>query len=721
MAIHRNRREIPIPADAHINNNDGRVFIYTTPGAIRRESKRKVIGLATSSATMIPNDNFREMFPGLWEEYYGEDTGRRKVLSSGLFALMLGAGYSTGAYQALLDTVGPADANGIMDYASYLIGAGSNAAMNYSSAMAGSVTFSDRPLDDDYFCDLFSSKLPEEAMYRFRDAMMRKCRDMGTGKVWIAIDGSNIDCCSDGVDLAEKGHAKSGSDSDIVSFMYAVDAGTGRPITFFVYEGGKVDCKAMDLVVSYLSDSGLEIQGFILDRGFCYRDCLERISSLGKQYVVMLKSNTKGHADMVEKHGGEIRWNGERLVSLDGIFGVSEYGPVFSDGAPMAYLNLFYSAQNGCDRSLRLMEKVKKEIERLERVRDRGDGELEVASGLDRYVRMTVEDGKATFAPVVKEIFSSISAKGFYTIASSSDLGPAEVDRSYNLRNAPESLYAAMKTQLGGKTMRVHSTESMKGRHMAYFVALLLRWAVMDSCRRSDLRTNEMVHEMKRIQMLRQNNGDYTAIHSETERQKKLLSCFDILPGDFDMLAQMVNERSKPVHHIEVAKPEHEPVVVRKKPGRKKGVKTGPRKNKKAYVVGGKVLTEEEYDALRSGKEAAKAPDAKASGTSAADAVKPEPEKEFPRENTDAKGEENANAKAKTKDATKKATGKKAQKAKAEEPEEPKRKPGRPKGSKNKPKPGQKVWVVRKPGRPKGSKDKRPRKKRGSDNGPKNT
>jgi len=713
MAIHRDKREIPIPADAHINNNDGRVFVYTTIGAVRRASKRKVIGRATSGSTMIPNDNFREMFPALWEEHYGEKVGGHKVLSSGLFGLMLGAGYSTGAYPALLDALGPADANGVMDYATYLIGTGSNAAMNYPSAMASSVTFSDKPVDDGYFGELFSRRLSEDTMYRFRDAMMRRCMEMGARRVWIAIDGSNIDCDSEGVDIAEKGHAKSGTDSDVVSFMYAVDADSGRPVTFFVYEGGRVDSKAMDLMVSYLSDSGLEIVGFILDRGFCYRSCLEKISSLGKQYVVMLKSNTRGHVDMVRKHAESIRWDGDHLVSLDGIFGISDHGPVFSDGGPMAYLNLFYSAQNGCERSLRLMEKVKKEIARLERLRDAGEGELEVAPSLDRYISMTVEDGKAAFDPVVGEIFSSISTKGFYTIASSEDLGPVEVDRSYNLRNAPESLYAAMKTQLGGKTMRVHSTASMKGRHMVYFVALLLRWSVMDACRRSDLRTCEMVHEMKRIQMLRQTDGTYMAIHSENERQKKLLACFDILPGDFDVIAQMVGERSKLVHHIEVGKPEHEPVVVRKKPGRKPGVKVGARKNKKAYVVDGKVLTEEEY--MRHIEEEA-AKKSRAGRPASEDGATGGTQTAGSGNKGNAGGKDTGKG-----DDTPKTGGKKAGKDKKVEQEEPKRKPGRPKGSKNKPKPGQKVWVVRKPGRPKGSKDKQPRKKRGGNSDTKNT
>ena len=63
--IYWEKKEVPIPPDAYINHNDGRVFVMV-------EGKRKVIGHATSENTMHPNDMFRALYPDLWEAAYGE-------------------------------------------------------------------------------------------------------------------------------------------------------------------------------------------------------------------------------------------------------------------------------------------------------------------------------------------------------------------------------------------------------------------------------------------------------------------------------------------------------------------------------------------------------------------------------------------------------------------------------------------------------------------------
>lgn len=138
MAIHIDKSEIPIPKGAHINHHDGRVFVYTTLGAVRRNSQQKIIGRAVSDTHMVPNDNFRELFPRLWEEHYGEDVIQSKTLGSGLFGLMLGAGYSTMAYPCLLVSIGPEESNAVMDFATHILGSEYNAIPNQ-------VTFSNVP------------------------------------------------------------------------------------------------------------------------------------------------------------------------------------------------------------------------------------------------------------------------------------------------------------------------------------------------------------------------------------------------------------------------------------------------------------------------------------------------------------------------------------------------------------------------------------------------
>lgn len=48
-------------------------------------------------------------------------------------------------------------------------------------------------------------------------------------------------------DLAAKGKAKSRKNADIVSFIWAVNAEDGTPVTFFVNNGSTVDSKSVKL------------------------------------------------------------------------------------------------------------------------------------------------------------------------------------------------------------------------------------------------------------------------------------------------------------------------------------------------------------------------------------------------------------------------------------------------------------------------------------------
>lgn len=224
--------------------------------------------------------------------------------------------------------------------------------------------------------------LPGNDMVTFRDKMMLRSKGMDIAKAWIVVDGS-----------------------DAVTFMYAVAAQTGRPVTFLTSEEGKVDIKAVDRMVKYLSDNGIEVAGLMLDSGACRRDFLEDIARRGMQYLVTLGPEAAGHKAMMERHAQEIRWDKDHLVSLEGIFGISEYGHIFPGEGPAAYLNLFYDARKGCADSLDLLGKVSGEIVRLERVRDTGKDEPSAEVGLEVFIKEDARDGKTTFKPMVGEIF----------------------------------------------------------------------------------------------------------------------------------------------------------------------------------------------------------------------------------------------------------------------------------------------------------------------------
>lgn len=117
-----------------------------------------------------------------------------------------------------------------------------------------------------------------DQIHMFRTEWLDHCVKQGTRKVWICIDGSNNDCAVRDSELAQRGKAKSHNDTNIVSYMWVVDAESGRPITWFVNKGSMPDCKAVDEVIRFLTESELAVEGFIFDRGFASKDVLDLVT-----------------------------------------------------------------------------------------------------------------------------------------------------------------------------------------------------------------------------------------------------------------------------------------------------------------------------------------------------------------------------------------------------------------------------------------------------------
>jgi len=584
--IYWDKREIPIPEGAHINSNDGRVFIFLREGKVLEKSRRSVIGRATSKTTMHPNETFRQTFPALWKEYYGEDEFiKERQLNSGMYATCLGLSYKTGIYGLLLKSFGPLYANAIIDYAMYSNLTKSNVAMTFAERMASEVVFSKNLPNDTWLSEMFTSKMNRNQRMSFCDGWLQSCKDRGDTEAWISIDGSNDDCESEGCDLAEKGKAKSGSDSNVVYFIYAVSAETGLPLTYRVLNGGMVDAKAINDIIADLSSHGVTTRGLLLDRGLCASGVFSEIDKVGYPYIVMLKSNTYSHCKMLEEASEDIRWNVDHIVSRNSVFGISSQRKrrIFKHFDNEAFINLFFDGGNASDRSMTLIRKVLDTTSNLRDKIERGE-DAAVPVHMQQYVSIVESDGRKMVEIDRKQWQKSINSKGFYSMASDSNYGAEFVHRHYFLRDASEKVYAEIKTQLGYDVLRTHSTESVENRLFVCFVAAVIRSEIMQASVAAGIPTNQMVKEIDRIHLFLNHSDIYVAIHDESDRQKAFLKYFGVLPSDFDSIAADVNGRNaaivsqeRKLERIDAIKAElekQEKKAHKKGPGRPKGSKT---------------------------------------------------------------------------------------------------------------------------------------------------
>ena len=532
--------EIPRPEESYINHSDGRVFLISDDG--HGNKKRKVIGRATSETTMHPNDLFRYLYPNLWSECYGDQDMPEHELHTGMYALTLGIGYATNLYPVLQKVYGPLYGNAIMDYAMYSIMDRTDTTQLFPDRMAGEVLYSKEVYSDSWYSDLFRSYMSEDHNHQFRMAWLKECAGRGITKVWISIDGSNNDCNVIGSDLCEKGNAKSNTNSDIVSFIWALETGTGMPVTYFVNNGGMVDSKAFQKMAAFLLSSGIEIEGVILDRGFCTHDVLQTLEECGYPYIVMLKSDTYGHTKMLEKHASNIKWNVKYVAGDDGLFGISEKQQVFGNHPENAWVSLYFDGANGTDRSITLIRKIRKAAREMEEAILNHE-KPSVPKELSRYLSARKNGRSWKVVYNYDNWQKALDEKGFCSIASSLDLGPEMVNRLYHLRDVSEKQYMIMKAQLGYGTTRVHTTEGIESKFAVCFIASIIRSEICSVCKKLGLDSNRMIREIDRIVLVLMTDGLYASVNNLSIRQNDLLEAFGIQAGYFKIFADNVNHR----------------------------------------------------------------------------------------------------------------------------------------------------------------------------------
>lgn len=544
--VYKERCEVHIPDYAHLNRCDGRVYILNNGNPLSRTT----IGWATSDETFHPNDNFRKLYPQDWEKAFSKYNDPKVYeLRVGMYGLCLGAGYKSGLYPTLVKAYDGRFAADIMDYVMYSLLQRDNVSQLYSERMRDQILFSEKVHSDSYWSRFFKEDLQEWQHDAFKELWLKTCIARGAKSVWVCIDGSNNDCQMEESDFAEYGNDKSHSGKTITGFIYAVDAHTGEPLTYFVNPGGVVDSQALHKIINFLVGYHLEVEGVILDRGFCTYEDIQVLKGLHLKYVIMVPSGTKGHKTMLREYGRLIFWKTKYAIessSAHGIFGISREEVIWtSHPDETGFLNLYFGGVRGCFEGIDFLNKVFEEKKQAEEICSLG--QKPVIDKKFKDILVVDGDEKTGF-----RIFCDYDAwdeclqsTGFFTILSSHNFGPRFVFETYQMRIISEIQYRILKSQEGYDTTRVHSDSSMLSRYAICFVTCVLRYWIMNACQKHNLDTNVMIHKMNRIRFLVNEGGKVVFIRDIQQDALDLFEEFSMDKATFEELASEFNIRAE--------------------------------------------------------------------------------------------------------------------------------------------------------------------------------
>ncbi|MBQ9275958.1 MAG: transposase [Succinivibrio sp.] len=551
MATIYREKMVPIPEGAHINKHDMRVFIIVpVEGKPLRECPRVNIGKATAvEGMMYANEKYRFHFPALWKQYFGNDKLPEHVLHSGLYAMTLGIGYKTKLYPILSSVYGAHKANMLMDWAQYGILERSTAALTFPDRMAQQLRFSTQLYRDSALSEFFDKELDENHNWEFRHRWLEQCVANGVTGAWLSIDGSNHDCCATDAELPEQGASKSGKSLPVVSYLYAVSAEDGRPLSYQIYNGGKVDSKALQQMIALLEGHHIRILGILLDRGFCDSEVIKLLEEKHFDYLIMLKQDTNGHKIMLSRHASQIRGQVRYALSQSGMFGISDQVKLFNHSTEESCVHLIYDARNGVERVLTLIDKVHAGKAKLEEKIASGSDNLKVPEELEPYLTLTgLEEGTPSVSINYERWQHDVDIKGFSSLVSSPQMSADEANERYNLRSYCEIQFKWLKTELGADVSRNHHQSGIENKAFATFIAAITRSEIAITCKKLGYNTNQEIREVNRLILQLHPESYYTAIHDESIRQKTLLSEFGIIPESMDAIAAEVNARDDKEH-----------------------------------------------------------------------------------------------------------------------------------------------------------------------------
>lgn len=552
--IYRELKPIPIPDFCLVNRGNGRVFISTRTPDNRRGQLvlgRAVKDPVTGELTlMYPNDTFRLRYAAEWTQAYGVPRLPHE-LHIGLYGAALAVGRRTGLYDIVLEALGPKSGNAVMDYAMFLMRSRSNTTELFAETMRTQALFSERPYEDSWFSELFG-KISGEQIHQLRTGWLTRCAATGTERVWLCIDGSNNDCTVADSTLAAKGAAKSHKNVKIVSYIWAVDADSGLPVTWFVNHGGMVDAKAIKRMVKVLQDAGLAVEGVILDRGFCAQEVMTLIEECSYSWIIMLKESVFGFKEMYRRHASDIRCRVERIVDQKFLFGIADKVKIFKESKREDCVALFYDHVNGAARAEHLSLKILTEKARLtEKIRKppkKGREKLGVSPELRPYLSIAEVNGVKEVVVNEANWQEALEAKGFYAIASSAELSAEEIDERYDRRDASEKQFMILKNQLGFHTTRVHSDQSIESKFAAAFVAAVIRSQMISCCKQLKLDVNKMILGADHCRIFRDSANGFNFTNDMPKSTEDFLAGFGLSQSHFEAIAQDFSRRLSENH-----------------------------------------------------------------------------------------------------------------------------------------------------------------------------
>jgi len=502
---------------------------YTIP-------KRTIIGkvVAEDPGRMYPNERYLRYFPeSILPEELSEASRScclrigpylviKNVLEEYDLPSMLGKYF--GEWTGLL-----------LDLVSYVIVNEENVGQYYPNYAFGHPLFTEgMRIYSDVTVSRFLSSIKREQILGFLDDWNAK-RDHKQ-RIYVSYDSTNKNCQAGDINLVEFGKAKDEKGFPIFNLSIAFDQTNRVPLFYEEYPGSITDVSQFVFMVDKVIEYGYRKIGFILDRGYFSKANIQYMDEKGFSFLLMVKGCKVLVSELVEKNRHSFETKRACSIRSYRVYGTTVQSKLYEDDSRARYFHLFYSAEKQADER----EQLEIKIDRLGQFLKKHEGR-DTQFGQtykDYFVLHYSQQGKLLYAEERAEVIQrELDLCGYFCLVSSDKMSAEDALTLYKGRDASEKLFAADKTFLGSRSMRVQTEETMSAKIFIEFIALIIRNRLYnllkETMHRLEKKANFMtvpaaLRELEKIEMVRRNKGFYRLDHAISKKQKIILSAFGL-------------------------------------------------------------------------------------------------------------------------------------------------------------------------------------------------
>jgi len=499
--------------------------------------KRTTIGKqsADDPSMMYPNQNYLRYFPGAELPQEKEDFERSSCLRIGAYLVIRNVieDYRLGE---MIGRLFGKDGGFLLDLAAYSIVCENNAgqyypdyAFNHPLLTGGMRVYSDSKVSS------FLSSITDDHISSFLNGWNYKRNHRE--RIYISYDSTNKNCQAGDIAIVEYGHPKDDKGLPVFNYAIAYDKTNREPLFYEEYPGSIVDVSQLQFMLEKAKAYGYRNVGFILDRGYFSKGNIDYMDDCGYDFVIMVKGMASLVGSLITEHKGTFESSRECSIRSHRVYAKTVRARLYASDKKDRYFHLYYSsAKDSAER-----EEVETRMDRMAKLIASCEMKcMAFPKSFHDYFDL-VYDKKRDLFLFGKEktdvVERELSLCGYFVIVTSAKMSAKEALDLYKSRDQSEKLFRGDKSDLGNKSARVYSDESVSGKIFIEFVALIIRnrmyCHLKDEMEEYVAKPNYMtvpaaIKELEKIEMIRQMDGIYRLDHAVTARQKNILKAFGL-------------------------------------------------------------------------------------------------------------------------------------------------------------------------------------------------